>query len=273
MPVLESFDALSIHYEIDVADHSQAVAVIVHGFGDHCGRYQEFARELNSWGFTCYRFDYRGHGRSEGKRGHCMKFSDYLQDLSCVVEHVQSTYPNQKKFLLGHSHGGLVTLHSLVENQALWTAAVLSSPFFGIELPIPAWKRFLGNRLSKWMPTFQMPTDIDGAIVSHDEKVSRDYKEDPLIGRVASARWFTEMNKAHHAAPHAASQIHTPLLLQAAGIDHLVSLDSTRTVFDSLASSQQKMTVYEELFHEIWFEKDNKVVMQDLKTFLTSFLE
>lgn len=273
MSILKSFDQTTIHYEIDEAEDTKAIAVIVHGFGDHCGRYTQFAQLLNTWSITCYRFDYRGHGRSEGKRGHCMQFSDYLQDVNCVIQQVQHDYPHHKKFLLAHSHGGLVALHSLAQNQSFWQAAVLSSPFFGIELEVPMWKRFAGNALSKIMPTFQMPTDVDPSWVSHDEAVVQGYAEDPLIGRVATARWFTEAIQAHQQAPQAASQVHIPLLLQAAGTDYLVSLDATRKVFDSLASADQQMIVYDDLLHEIWFEKDKQQVLQDLQSFLTRFIE
>ena len=76
MPQLISVDGLKLYYESDPLESPSAVALIVHGFGDHCKRYQAFSELLNEWNILCYRFDYRGHGRSQGKRGHIMHFDD-----------------------------------------------------------------------------------------------------------------------------------------------------------------------------------------------------
>ena len=269
MPQIKSYDDLLLHYEIDHIETPKAIAVIVHGFGDHCGRYLEFAQTLNTWGLTCYRFDYRGHGRAEGKRGHVMNFQDYLNDLAAIRTLVVEEYPELPRFLLAHSNGGLIALHSLAESSKEWTAAVLSSPFFGIQVKVPLWKRLLGKGLSKLLPTFQMPIDLDGRTVSHDPKVIEQYDTDPLIGRVASTRWFTEVLAAHTRSIQLAQKITLPILIQAAGSDQIVSLDATREVFKSIKSPDPTLTVYDDLYHEIWFELNKEPVLNELNRFLT----
>ena len=74
MPQIKSRDGTNLYYQINSATHPRAVALLVHGYADHSGRYSELVSELNNRGFTCYRFDYRGHGRSEGRRGHIDHF-------------------------------------------------------------------------------------------------------------------------------------------------------------------------------------------------------
>ena len=272
MPSLSSFDGLSLYYEVDEAPEPKAVALIVHGFGDHCGRYPRLTEQLTSWGITCYRFDYRGHGRSEGKRGHILSFKDYLQDVETMRTRVVDDHPDLPKALLGHSNGGLISLHSASEAPEVWSCVVLSSPFFGIQLKVPLWKRALGRGLSAMMPSFQMPTELHGEYVSHDPEVVEAYNTDPLMGRVASARWFTETIKIHETSAEAASTLKLPILFQVSGDDHLVSLDSTLKVFESVGSVDQKLTVYDTLFHELWFELDREAVMSELQVYLTRTL-
>lgn len=276
MPQLTSADGLTLYYEVNAPSDPKAVVVLVHGFGDHCGRYQALTETLVSWGITCYRFDYRGHGRSEGKRGHAERFSLFLDDLHAVASLAAEDAPTLPHLLLAHSHGGLMALHYLAgERQpCAWSGAVLSSPFFGISLPIPAWKSAAGKLMSKLMPTFQLPTEIDGANVSHDPEVVKGYDTDPLVGHVASARWFTEVTQAHAESPTLAERVTLPLMIQAAGTDHLVSLDATRAVFARVRSTSKEMKVYDELYHELWFERPDlrELVIDDLKAWLDQWL-
>lgn len=276
MPQLTSADGLTLYYEVNQVRSPKAVAVIIHGFGDHCGRYESFVQELNGWGITCYRFDYRGHGRSEGKRGHVERFECYLDDLDAIATLAAKDSTDLPHFLLGHSHGGLIALHSLArdEQPCQWTATALSSPFFGIALPVPAWKRILGRGLSKLIPSLQLPTDIRAESVSHDLEVVQGYDTDKLVGHVASARWFTEVIKAQKQAPLLAQKISLPIQIQASGDDHLVSLDATRVIYEHLQSAQKDLLVYDELYHEIWFEKpsDRALVLSDLKRYLQPWL-
>jgi len=276
MPQLSSADGLTLYYEVNQVRSPCAVAVIVHGFGDHCGRYESFAHELNSWGVTCYRFDYRGHGRSEGRRGHVDRFERFLDDLDAVAALAAEDSPQLPHLLLGHSHGGLMVLHSLARDTGpcAWTAAALSSPFFGIALPIPSWKRALGIGLSAVLPSFQLPTEISGESVSHDPEVIKGYDTDKLVGHVASARWFTEVTRALEQGPELARKIKLPIQIQASGDDHLVSLEATRAVYEQLGSERKDLLVYDKLYHEIWFElpEDRASVLRDLRVFMSKWV-
>lgn len=278
MPQLTSQDGLSLYYEVTPARDPAAVAVLVHGFGEHSGRYEALCAELQGWGITTYRFDYRGHGRAEGKRGHALNFNEFVGDLDAISALAAQDSPTLPHLLLAHSHGGLIALHALARPQEAspcrWSAAVLSSPFFGIALPVPAWKRALGKGVSRLIPTLQIPTEISPDLVSHDPEVVAAYKSDPLMSYVASARWFTEVLAAHARAPALAQQVTLPLLVQAAGDDKIVSLDATRVVFGHLGGAEKRLLVYDHLYHELWFERarDREVVLRDLRAFLTPWL-
>lgn len=271
MESLQSADGTELHFCVDsVADEGteertrKGAILLVHGFGEHCGRYDAFVSALNSWGYSCMRFDYRGHGRSQGKRGHVDSYQDYIDDLRCAQAHFKTLYPQGPHFLLGHSNGGLISFLSLQEDQSSWDGVVLSSPFFGFEIKIPLWKRVLGKGMSRLVPQFQLPTDLQGSQVSHDPAVIQAYDQDPLMGRVASARWLTEVLKAHTFLEEIASNLEVPILMQVAGADALASTSSTRDLFERVSSPDQTLNIYEDLFHEIWFELEKQKVLDDL---------
>ena len=205
---LESSDGTRLHMVYDAPAQPSAYVMMVHGFGEHCGRYEAFAQALVENGFGVLRFDYRGHGRSDGRRGHVYEFADYLRDFNAARDHVIEQNKNDAPlFVLAHSYGGLISLHALARDPGGVSGVVFSSPFFGFAIKVPAWKAAAGNMLSRYVPAFSMPTDIDPKDVSHDPEVVKAYGTDPLIGRVATSRWFTETKKAHAAFERIASPI------------------------------------------------------------------
>ena len=272
MDSLISADGTELYFCIDTVENARGAIFLVHGFGEHCGRYDQFVKTLNKWELSCFRFDYRGHGRSQGRRGHIDHFQDYLDDFKTAQAEFKNRFSALPQFLLGHSNGGLVSFLSLEHDQDSWTGVVLSSPFFGFEIKVPLWKRVLGNGLSRIIPQFQMPTELKGNQVSHDPDVIQAYDQDPLMGRVASARWFTEVVRVHENLSNVAQTLHVPLLIQAAGADQVVSVQDTQTLFESVSSPDQTLKVYEGLFHEIWFELEKDIVFTDLKETLERWL-
>ena len=139
-------------------------------------------------------------------------------------------------------------------------------------MKVPAWKSFLGAKLSRWIPSLQLPTDLSPEVMSHDPGLVAAYGSDPLIGRVASARWFTETLKAHDAVAGKLRETSTPMSLwQVAGDDHVADADVSTRLFDELATSRKTLKVYPECYHEIWFEEERlrAPILRDLDQFLS----
>jgi lysophospholipase len=267
-----SEDKTRLFYKIDHADSAGVSALIIHGFGDHSERYDTFTTYLNELGISVLRFDYRGHGRSEGKKGHILSFEEYIQDLEAAIDIFEESFPDSKRILLGHSNGALIATHglALIPKLHTWDAAVLSSPFFAIKVKVPRWKSFLGQKLSRLIPTMQLPTDLNPKHMSHDPEVIKAYSTDPLIGRVASARWFTEILKAHAQLEERLQQIKIPVLMQIAGEDYIADSEVSKNLFNSIRSADKHLSLYEGLYHEIWFEDIslNRKVFAELEEFL-----
>ncbi len=261
-------DGVKLFWKADEVEAPRAALMLVHGFGEHCGRYDGVVARLNDQGYSVYRLDLRGHGQSDGARGHIFSFSDYLRDVATFRGRVVDRIGETPQILMGHSNGGLVAFHSAVSQPGDLIGLVMSSPFFGFEIKVPKIKAFAGRIMSKYVPAFALPTDLDPATVSHDPEVVADYAADPLNHAVASGRWLTETTEAHRRAMVLAPELKLPVLLQAAGDDKIVSTDSAKAVFDRFGSEDRTWQRYEGFFHEIWFELERERPLAELERWL-----
>jgi lysophospholipase len=251
---LDAPDGTALHLlELGDADAAKTL-LVVHGYGEHGGRYEERAQLFVDVGYRVLISDVRGHGRSGGNRGHVMSFATYLDDLARVIEEVGE---NSKLFLFGHSHGGLIAATWLAERPSRVVRAALTSPFFGLGLKPPAWKELAARVLGRYLPKVSLPSEINPAHVSHDPAVVENYKTDPLNHSVANSRWYLEAMAAQERAFAAAPRVSLPTLVLQAGDDKLVSPAATRRWCDAAPESVE----YEEIagaYHELFFELDGQ---------------
>ncbi len=251
---LDAADGNPIHL-VDLGDADAAkTLIIVHGYGEHGGRYLERAQTFVDAGYRVLIPDVRGHGKSGGPRGHVMEYNTYLDDLGRVMEEIAEA---STLYLFGHSHGGLIVATWLIERRSRVARAALSSPFFGLGLKPPMWKELAAKVLGGVLPKVSLPSEIDPAHVSHDPAVVEDYKNDPLNHTVANARWYTEAVAAQERALEGAPRIDLPILVLQAGDDRLVAPAASRRWCDAAPELVQ----YEEIegaFHELLFEVDGQ---------------
>jgi len=166
------------------ATASGAAVLLVHGIGEHSGRYDHVGRFLAQRGHDVLAFDNRGHGQSGGRRGHVDHFSLFLDDVEDhVLERRQLGLP---VVLVGHSLGGLIAATYVVERRPAPDLLVLSAP--ALMAQIPAWQRRLAPVLARVWPTVFVPGGIDGALLSRDPEVQRAYLGDPLRVAGSTAR-------------------------------------------------------------------------------------
>lgn len=237
-------------------DGARAALAIVPGYADHAGRYAEVAEFLGARGIETFAIDLRGHGRSEGTRGHVARWDEYLDDVDALLRHARESVGDLPLHLHGHSMGGLVALTHALERGARdadlgLRAASVSSPFLGVALPVPAWKSALGRVVSRVVPAFAMPSGIDPGLLSRDPEVGRAYARDPLVFRTATARWFTEAMAAIARAEAGAGRIRRPTLVVQAGDDRIADPRAARPLFDRLGSERKRYVEYPGMYHEI----------------------
>jgi alpha-beta hydrolase superfamily lysophospholipase len=206
--------------ELGAADATRTL-VVIHGYAEHGGRYLKRLAPAAAAGWRVVLPDLRGHGRSDGPRGHVMRFAEYLDDVDRVLAAVGGE--PDRTALLGHSNGGLVVASWLGEQRGRVACAALSSPLFGIALEAPAWKVAAGRFLSRVLPRISFPSEIKPDWVSRDPATVADYASDRLNHGVDNARWYTEAVAAMERAVATAPRIDVPLLVLQAGADRLVS--------------------------------------------------
>jgi len=266
---LESRDGSRLYYEADVAESPKAVLLFIHGFAEHCGRYRDMASALCEAGYSSYRVDLRGHGGSEGRRGHIYRFDEYVDDFEALRAHGTAALPDGcPVYVLAHSYGGLVGLHALSRRPEGIAGYVMSSPFFGFKIKVPKWKTVVGRLLSEYIPALSIPTNLDPNTVSHDPATIDEYATAPRIGRHASARWLTETESAHASAAAAAGRLEMPILLQMAGADQIVCASAARSIFERVSSPDATWEEYPGFFHEIWFELERQSPLASLQEWL-----
>jgi alpha-beta hydrolase superfamily lysophospholipase len=259
----------TIHYFVvgpAVGVEVKGAVLLVHGYAEHGGRYHHVVEALVARGYRVAALDLRGHGRSEGVRGHCDRFDDYLGDLDDLFEELNKSSEwkgTGKPVLLGHSFGGLLSFLYGLANPGRVRGTFLSSPFFGIKLAVPAVKRGAAQVLSRLVPTFALPSGLSGRDVTHDAEMVKQYDEDPLNGKGATARWYTETTKAHVRALELAPQFTGPLAIFAAGADRVVSVEATKAVFQRVGSAKKSLRVLDGQFHEIFNEVDRATFIGD----------
>jgi alpha-beta hydrolase superfamily lysophospholipase len=246
----------------------RATVVLVHGFGEHSGRYQALVRHLLEHGYSVTLYDHRGHGKSSGLYGHIDRFSHYEDDLQVIVDSARKTPAGEKLFLIGHSMGGLVTLRYLTRAEATVDGAVVSAPLLAIAARVPAHKLLIARIGATLAPRLRLPNDIDPAVLSRDPGVGRAYAADPLVGRLVSTRWFAEAVKAMKEVKTAAAKITTPLLLLHGSEDRLAAVEATKEVYPLIASRDKELRLLEGFYHELFNEPEKEEIYRRVTDWL-----
>ena len=160
----------------------KGVAVLVHGFGEHSGRYvNNVIPMLMASGFAVVCYDNVGHGKSSGKRGHCSSYEALLDILKDVIDIAETTYPGMPMFLYGHSMGGNLVLNYAMRRETSISAVVATSPYLRLAFQPPKWKMILGKLMLSVFPSITLPAEIDPKGISRTPEEVEEYVNDPLI--------------------------------------------------------------------------------------------
>jgi len=244
----------------------KATVVLVHGQGEHSGRYAHVAAALNAAGYDVASGDLPGHGRSGGLRGHIDRFGDYVDVVASWIEDARERRPDAPLFLLGHSVGGLIAARLLQTSPlaGVLSGAVLTSPAFRLRFPIPPWKEALGRRLDPVLPRLRMPSGLKQQRVTRSEDVLLATASDPLMVYVASVRFYNELLRAQAAALADAGLIRLPLLLLHGGADEIIVPDTSLDFGARVASPDKDVRLLPGLHHEIMNEPERDDVLADM---------
>ncbi|NLH49289.1 MAG: alpha/beta hydrolase [Myxococcales bacterium] len=232
-------------------ENPKAVVVICHGLGEHGGRYQNPLGRFLPAGYAAFAHDHRGHGRSDGRRGHVDRFDQFLDDTYQVVVKAGETYPGKKIFVYGHSLGGLIALAYALRHPDTIDGVISSSPALKLSLEVPKAKATLGTLVSRIWPTLTLANEIDANGLSHDATVVKEYLDDPLVHDKVSAKFFVEFQAAMARVLLGAGALRMPLLMTHGSEDPLTSPAGSREFFDHAGSADKTYQLYEGQLHEV----------------------
>ncbi len=256
----------SYEWSLPSGQTSRGTALLVHGLGEHMGRYAHVARHFNSWGFSVKGYDHFGHGLSSGMRGGLLADNQLLDDMDEVIAQIREDLPtNEKLILVGHSMGGGVVARYVSIYPDKVDALVMSSP--ALDGGLNAIQKLLLFILPKIAPNFRVRNGLDPRFISHDAAVVDTYIADPMVHDRICARLgkFIVKNGAEVIA--LASNWRTPTLLMFAGQDKLVSPDGSRA-FAANAPNCVEAQCFEHMYHEIFNEPDQIQVFNRMKTWI-----
>lgn len=241
---------VEIFFQKWVVQKAKAVIILVHGIGEHSGRYGNLLKSLAGKNISVFALDHRGHGRSEGKRGHIDSFMDYIYDLKLFTEFVKEENRGLPVVLYGHSMGGVIAARYAMTYPDDLSMLVLSSAGFTPAVKIPEWKKSLGNFMSTRIPGFTVSTGLNANHISRDSDYVKSYLSDPLNHDKASARFFVEFTRATEETLAGAPAIRKPLLVFHGKGDQIVDYKGSEQFYTKASSSVKKLFLYEGLFHE-----------------------
>lgn len=263
-----SKDGTKLLYRRWAVQSPRASMTIVHGYAEHCGRYDYVAAYLNDLGIDVFALDLRGHGRSDGPRGHVASYSLYHDDVDALREIVTAETKAKKHFILGHSNGGLIALSYVVERKPQIDGFIVTGPFLGPAKPVPPVTLLLGKIMAVLYPKLTLPTGIDPADLSTDPEVGKKYAADPLVFPTATAGWFSEAMKTAETTTARANEIALPCLIMQGTEDRLADPSKAKPFFEAVGSDDKKYVEWPGMYHEILNEVEKDRVLGEIRDWL-----
>ncbi len=252
---LNSADHLRLFRQRYTPSSARATVAVLHGGGDHGGRYPALTSALVRAGFQVALVDLRGHGQSDGRRWHVDVFQDNISDLDAFVAKLsQDGVAGDELFFVAHSHGALVAaLWGMTRGRHV-SGFVLSSPYFRLALRPPAAKVLLAKVVGRVVPWLPVDAGLAVEALTSDEEMQRWTERDPLYGRKTTPRWYEESLRAQAEVLRRAGEFRAPLLVLAGGDDRIADVAAARAFVDAAASKDKGIKVYEGFRHEIFNE-------------------
>lgn len=243
--------------------NAKGVVILVHGLGEHSGRYRHVAEFLNQNQFSVVAFDLPGHGKSSGKRGHIPSYETAMEIISHFIEDARTEFAGLPVFLYGHSMGGSLVLYYGLTRKPQIAGVIASSPGLATAQPLPLAKLAAGKILSRIYPSFPMNNNLDVSGLSRDKSVVEAYKKDPLVHPWVSTALGIEIIERGKWVLSQKQVITVPLLLMQGSADRLVNPAATRQ-FSEQVEGKVTFRIWEHFYHELHNEPEKQEVLQTI---------
>lgn len=252
------------------AKTTKAVVVLVHGMGEHSGRYNHVAKKLTDNGFSVVAFDHFGHGKTSGKRGHNPNFEAVLESVTKTIKKAKEMYPNKPVFLYGHSMGGNVVVNYILRKKTNLKGVIATSPFLKLAFQPPAIKLFIGKILQKIAPSITMGNELNANDISRYKVEVNTYINDPLVHHKISPNFSITFIETGKWAIENANKLTTPMFLLHGTDDKIIDYKGT----EEFANTTEKATLklYKGGYHELQNDLCKGEMLTDVVNWLNSQL-
>ncbi|MGA2112157.1 MAG: lysophospholipase [Anaerolineales bacterium] len=260
---------VDLYYQSWAPDGSVGDALcLVHGVGEHSGRYGNVVKHFVPRGYAVYGFDLRGHGRSPGQRGHINSWAEYREDTHAFMELVKMREPKARLFQWGHSMGSLISMDYVLHYpEGLRGVVISGSALEPVGVASPGLVA-VAKVLSRVWPTFSLTSGLEVGAISRDPAVVKAYQEDPLVHGKTTPRWGTEsLNTIAWIKAHL-QEWRVPVIILHGGGDRIVSSHGSQFFFDALPIADKELHIYEGSYHEPHNDIQREKVFADVETWL-----
>ena len=230
---------------------------VVHGHGEHSGRYERFAHGMAAHRMATYAVDLRGHGESAGQRGHVDTWSQWVDDAAAFVKQVENETAGEV-VPLGHSFGGVVMLSAARAGKLSKARRfIVSNPALRLKKEVPAWLSSASKAIATFAPKLTLSNNVDAATVSRIPEVVEAYRTDPLVHNKITTRLYAEWRRASKDNLDHADDIKLPFLILAGAADPLIDPEISRELHRRAPASELRMLDgrYHEPFNDLGSEE------------------
>jgi alpha-beta hydrolase superfamily lysophospholipase len=250
--------------------NTKVIACLIHGFGEHIGRYEHVAKYFNDNSIGLIGFDILGHGKSEGKRGVIPNYDALMQNIGEFLALVQLKFPNIPLVLYGHSMGGNLALSYLLRYKPDVKAAIITSPWLRLTHEAPFWKVFVGKMIAQVYSTYTDKATLNPEHLSRDLKVGKAYIADKLVHNNMGVTLFLGVEDAGEQILQHAKELKTPLLLMHGTDDQITSANASQ-LFKNQVGSLVEIVLWKDARHELHNELNKEEVIQKMVEWVERF--
>lgn len=258
-------DNLELFLKKDLVNEPKAVILIVHGLAEHCGRYDYVTSKLNNLKYNIYRFDNRGHGKSDGDKIYIDDYNKFVDDVDEIIELVKAENKNKQVYILGHSMGGMISTiyginHPKKVDGIIISAGVtcdnanLMTPNINLDP-----HHMVDNKLS--------------SLICTNREIVDNYNNDPLVAHKISGSMFIECNKAINYIKKNMHNFNYPVFILHGSDDKIVDKQDSITLFENINSRYKKIKIYAGMYHEILNEFERDEVIADINNWIRKDLK
>ena len=266
---IPSSDGIDLFIRDYSLQNSNKVILIIHGLGEHSGRYLKLIQDFNDKNISVFTIDIRGHGKSGGKRGHSPSYKQLMSDIQYFIKHVTNKISNQKYFLYGHSFGGnLVINYSFQKNQKI-NGIIATSPCIKPAIRPSRIKLFMGKLFQKLIPSLRLSSGIKINGISKNLQVIKDYINDPLNHNKVSIQLGLDIVSSGIYALENSQYITVPMLVFHGKNDELTSYSASKKLAEN-SGSNIKFIGFNDAYHEIHNEPEKAELLRNIFNWINS---